>query len=407
MTRVAVVLKGYPRLSETFIAQEIRELEKRGLDQLIVSLRRPTDPHRHDIHDEIEAPVLYLPEYLKDDPKRVAEGRRWAEAQPTYGRARAAFERDLARDKTANRHRRWGQAVVLARELPDDVTHLHSHFLHTPASVTRYAALLRDLEWSFSAHAKDIWTTPEWELAEKIESAAWGATCTSFNCAYLNKLADRPDKVALVYHGLDLDRFPAPKLKASHRDGAAGGPVRILSVGRAVDKKGYDDLLRALAALPAGLHWHFTHIGGGALRDRLAALSDQLGIADRVTWRGAQPRSEVIGACLSSDIFVLASRITKSGDRDGMPNVLLEAQLLGVPCVSTAVSAIPELIEDGVNGLLVPQRDRKALAAAIERLIREPATRDAFARHGVEKVRSDFSTAPGIDILAKKFGIVA
>ena len=405
MTRVAVVLKGYPRLSETFIAQEIRELEKRGLSQMIVSLRHPTEAHRHDIHDEIEAPVLYLPEYLKDDPRRVSAARRWAEAQPTYEEARATFERDLARDKTANRHRRWGQACVLAHELPDDITRLHSHFLHTPASVTRYAAILRGLPWSFSAHAKDIWTSPEWELREKIASADWGATCTRFNSDFLSALADRPGKVDLVYHGLDLTRFPTREAKRSHRDGGDGGPVRILSVGRAVDKKGYDDLLRALARLPDGLNWHFTHIGGGALTEKLKALAERLGVSERITWRGAQPRGEVIAACLASDMFVLASRITKSGDRDGMPNVLLEAQLLGVPCVSTAVSAIPELIEDGVNGLLVPQRDVKALAAAIERLIGDPALRDAFSERGTQLVRTSFSTDPGIDHLARRFGI--
>ena len=403
MSRVAVVLKGYPRLSETFIAQEIRELEKRGLEQMIISLRHPTDPHCHDIHDEIEAPVLYLPEYMKDDPKRVAAGTKWAAAQPSFAAARGAFEDDLKRDKTANRYRRWGQACVLARELPDDIKHLHSHFLHTPASVTRYAAMLRDISWSFSAHAKDIWTSPGWELAEKIDHAAWGVTCTKVNCDHLDGLAKQPGKVELVYHGLDLSRFPADTAPESDRDGTGGAPVRILSVGRAVEKKGYDDLLRALARLPDDLDWRFTHIGGGALRDRLGALAERLGIAARIDWRGAQPRSGVIAACLDSDLFVLASRVTKSGDRDGMPNVLLEAQLLGVACISTSVSAIPELIVHGGNGLLVPPRDVNALAGAIDSLARDPKRRAALARSGVQRVRSKFSTTPGIDRLVEKF----
>ncbi len=404
MSRVAVVLKGYPRLSETFIAQEIRELEKRGLRQMIVSLRRPTDPYCHDIHREIEAPVLYLPEYLKDDPARVTAGRLWAAEQPTVRRARSAFERDLERDNTANRHRRWGQACVLARELPEDICHLHSHFLHTPASVTRYAAMLRGINWSFSAHAKDIWTSPDWELSEKIADASWGVTCTKFNYVHLNGLADRAGKVKLVYHGLDPARFSEQAVDRDFRDGGSGGPVRILSVGRAVEKKGYDDLLRALARLPADIDWHFTHIGDGALRDRLARLADRYGIAERITWRGAQPHSEVIAACRASDLFVLASRITKTGDRDGLPNVLLEAQLMGVACVSTAVSAIPELIEHGRNGLLVAQRDVAALCEAIERMAREPETREMYSRLGIERVRRDFSTEPGIDRLVSLFG---
>ena len=199
MTRIAVVVKGYPRLSETFIAQEILGLERRGLDVLIVSLRRPTDGAVHPVHREIRAEVLYLPEYLKDDPPRVAAGRRAAVCLPGYEDALAAYERDLARDRSASRRRRFGQACVLAAELPADIDSLYVHFLHTPASVTRYAAMMRGLPWSFSAHAKDIWTSPDWELAEKIADADWGTTCTAVNAAKLRSLSDRPEKVALVF----------------------------------------------------------------------------------------------------------------------------------------------------------------------------------------------------------------
>src|SRR5215207_1953166 len=207
--RVAVIVKGYPRLSETFIAQEILGLQERGVPQLIVSLRHPTDPDVHDLHRAIEADVLYLPEYLKDDPERVRRGRLWAEEQPGFLEAWCAFEADFARDRSVNRRRRFGQACVLARELPDDVDWLHAHFLHTPASVTRYAALIRGMRWSFSAHAKDIWTTPEWELGEKLADAAWGVTCTAANLDRLRTLSSAPKKLHLVYHGLDFSRFPA------------------------------------------------------------------------------------------------------------------------------------------------------------------------------------------------------
>jgi glycosyltransferase involved in cell wall biosynthesis len=399
-SQIAVFVKGYPRLSETFIAQEILGLQQRGLDQLIVSLRRPTDPAHHDLHDEIKAPVVYLPEYLKDDPKRVAAGRRWAQAQPTYHRARAAFDKDLARERSANRWRRWGQACVIARELPASVGHIHVHFLHTPASVVRYAALMRGLTWSFSAHAKDIWTSPDWELAEKIDDCAWGVTCTAFNTAHLKSLARQPDKVTLVYHGLDLDRFPGPKQHPTTAERGEQRPIALLSVGRAVEKKGYDDLICALARLPRPLNWTFSHIGGGELLPQLAALAQSVGIADRVMWLGAQSRDRVIRAYEDADIFVLASRITGSGDRDGLPNVLMEAQAVGVACIATNVSAIPELIDNGRTGLLVTPRDISALAAAIEQLIRDPRQRQVLAAAGAQTVRSRFSCQPGIDAVA-------
>src|SRR5438045_5447389 len=171
--RVAVVLKGWPRLSETFIAQEIAGLEARGLALEIWSLRRPTDKVRHPVHDRVAGRVAYLPEYLKDDPRRVLAGWLRARGLPGYGAARARFLADLRRDRTANRLRRWGQALVLAAELPASVERLYAHFLHTPASVTRYAAAMRGLPWSVPAHAKDIWPSKPWELAAKLADCAW------------------------------------------------------------------------------------------------------------------------------------------------------------------------------------------------------------------------------------------
>ena len=402
MTRVAILVKGYPRLSETFIAQEILGLERLGLDLMIVSLRHPTEAATHDLHREIAAPVLYLPEYLKDDPDRVAAGRAAAARLPGFARAEAAFRADLARDPSPSRRRRWGQAAVLARELPASIERLHVHYLHTPASVARYAAAMRGLPWSFSAHAKDVWTTPEWELRDKLRDADWGATCTAVNAGHLRRLVDDPAKIDLVYHGLDFARFPPPPQRSA---GGRGGPLTILSVCRAVEKKGLDDVLRALARLPAGLDWRFEHIGGGALVARLEALAARLGIAGRVAFLGALPRTGVIAACARADVFVLASRIARNGDRDGLPNVLMEAQAMGLAVVSTTVSAVPEVIDDGRTGVLVPPRDPAALAAALAALAGDPARRLRLGAAASAAVRERFSPEPGLARLAARFGL--
>ncbi|WP_029059789.1 glycosyltransferase family 4 protein [Stappia stellulata] len=403
MSRLAVVVKGYPRLSETFIAQEILGLQTRGIDQLIVALRKPYDPFIHEVHRQITADVLYLPEYLKDDPARVARARRWAEAQPAYAAARALFEADFAREPNAGRQRRWGQACVLAHELPADVTWIHTHYLHTPCTVARYAAHLSGRQWSFSAHAKDIWTSADWDLKVKLDDAAWGVTCTKVNVDHLNALAGTTDKVRLVYHGLDFSPFPKPGTAPGTADGAADRPVRLLSVGRAVEKKGYDDLLHALARLPDRLHWHFDHVGGGEKADDLKALGERLGLGERITWHGARPREDVIAAAKRADLFVLTSKIAKSGDRDGLPNVLMEAQAMGLCCLASDVSAIPELIGNGETGVLVPPGDRAAIAEALERLIRSPETRDRLGRAAAQDVRDRFSADPGLDFLADRF----
>jgi glycosyltransferase involved in cell wall biosynthesis len=400
--RVVFVLKGYPRLSETFIAQEIRGLERRGLDIAIVALRRPTDARRHPVHAEIRAPVSYLPEYLHQEPARVWRGWRRARRLAGYAAAHAAWRRDLARDLSRNRVRRFGQACVLAAELPPGARRLHAHFLHTPASVARYAALLLGLPWSASAHAKDIWTTPDWDLAEKLAEADWTVTCTAAGKARLDALAPPGRSVALVYHGLDLARF-APPPRAEPASGAA---LTLLSVGRAVPKKGYDVLLHALARLPAA-PWRFVHVGGGGERPRLEKLTRALGLADRVEWRGAADQTGVLAAYRAADLFVLASRVADDGDRDGMPNVLMEAMSQGVPCVSTAVSAIPELIADGETGLLVPPDSPEALAAALERAMADADLRRRLGAAGMARVRARFSAEAGLDDLARRFGLGA
>jgi len=404
---IAFILKGYPRLSESFIAQEIRALETAGLELRIVSLRRPTDGALHPVHREIRAPILYLPEYLHEAPLRVLRGWRFARRLKGYAAARATWLRDLKRDPTASRIRRFGQAMVLARELPEDVGHLHAHFLHTPASVARYAALLRGLPWTISAHAKDIWTIPEWEKREKLADCCWLVTCTATGHAHLAALAP-PGRVALAYHGLDFTRFPPAGNGAADalaRDGEdRTRPVRILSVGRAVAKKGYGDLIAALTLLPPELNWRFVHIGGGALRDTLRRQAAQCRIADRIEWRGARPQGEVLAAYRDADIFVLASRVSADGDRDGLPNVLMEAQSQGVVCLATATPGIRELIADEVSGVLVPPDAPAALAAALARLIREPDRRAVLAAAGERRVRQDFAMAPGIARLTALFG---
>ncbi len=403
--RVAFVLKGYPRLSETFIAQEIRALEERGLDIVIVSLRRPTDPHTHPIHDEIRAPVLWLPEYLWREPLRVWRAFRAVRRRPAYRAARRAWLRVLARAPTANWVRRFGQALVLAQELPSDVVHLHAHFLHTPASVTRFTSLITGLPWSCSAHAKDIWTSPAWEKAEKLGECRWLVTCTAVNLDHLATLAP-PGRVELAYHGIDLARFPPAVGARPPRDGGdADDPLVILSVGRAVAKKGYDDLIAALAELPRSLHWRLVHIGGGPLLDALKRQARAAGVGDRIDWLGAQPQDVVLDHYRRADLFVLASRIADDGDRDGLPNVLMEALSQRLAVLSTFVSAVPELIDDGVTGCLVPPGDRAALSAALAALIADPSRRARLASAGDERVRAQFDMTQGIDRLAVKFGL--
>ena len=396
--RIVFLLKGYPRLSETFIAQEILALEQRGIPIEIWSLRHPTDKYRHPVHDEIKARVTYLPEYLYQEPLRVFRAVARCVARPGFGRALRQWVKDLIRDPTPNRGRRFGQACVLLAEMPGDVVRLHAHFLHTPASVAYYAHLISGTPWSCSAHAKDIWTSPDWDKREKLSRLDWLVTCTASGHTHLQTLTPAPQKVALVYHGLDFTRFPEPPQRVP----VVGAPVEILSVGRLVEKKGYPILLEALAALKDKT-WRLTHIGGGPLDAALKAQAASLGIADRTSWLGALPQERVLAAYRAADLFVLAAQIAADGDRDGLPNVLMEAQSQRLCCIATDISGIPELIRDGETGLLVPPENAQALALAIAALIDDPARRQALAEAGFKRLRGHFAMEAGINDLARRF----
>lgn len=395
---LAFILKGYPRLSETFIAQEIKALEDRGLSLHLYALREPTDTLTHPIHTEIKAPVTYLPEYTHAHPLRFLKAWMKVRTLKGYPLALQKLRQDLRNDFTRSRLRRFAQACVLAAELPPSISHLHAHFLHTPASVTRYAATLLGLPWSASAHAKDIWTQCPQELRLKLTESSWVTTCSAHAHTYLQSLAVDPFKIHLIYHGLDLSRFPIPT-----KTKAPASPFRILSVGRLVEKKGYAILLQALHALPTHLDWHFTHIGGGPLKETLYTLASALGLTNRITWLGPQSQTTVLEAYRNADIFVLPSLQTVEGDQDGLPNVLLEAQSQGLMCLSTTLSAIPELIDHGVTGLLVPPKDANALAASLNWAAQHPAERTSMGQKGQDKVRTQFTMETGITNLYNLF----
>ena len=393
--KLVVVVKGYPRVSETFVAQEIAALERQGLPLTIVSLRRPYDRITHPVHRAVRATVRYLPEYLWHAPLRVLSGhlRAFRRDPVRYRQGLRLWLCDLRRDPTPNRVRRFGQAGVLAAELPSGARHLHAHFLHTPASVARYAAAMTGVSYSLSGHAKDIWTSPAWELTEKLEGARFCVTCTAANRDYLARLAPAA-AVHLVYHGLDRYLFSLPSDFGSGRDGSdSTDPVRLLSVGRFQPKKGFDVLLRSLALLRR--HAVLTLVGYGPDERKLRGLADELRLTDRLRWVGQVDQLAVRDLYRESDLFVLASRITKNGDRDGLPNVVVEALSQGLPVIGSRVSALPEIIEDSVNGRLVPPEDPAALAAALGALVEDPAARRRLGAAGIRRVAEGWDVEAG------------
>jgi glycosyltransferase involved in cell wall biosynthesis len=291
---LAVVVKGFPRLSETFIARELAALEARGVDFTLHALRHP-GPDAKLVDNRVRATPRCLPEYLHDEPLRVMRAFAVAQHLPGFAAAWRAFRRDWPRDRGRARLRRLGQACVLATELPPSVRHLHAHFAHSPTSVVRYAAKLRGLTYSVSAHAKDIWTAPDWDLAEKIADASFVAVCNKVGHARLASLGDAT-KIQLIHHGLPRADLSATARSQSRDGNDSQAPVRLLCVARAVEKKGLAFLLDALAQMPSGIAFALEHIGGGPLLEPLKEQAQRLGIADRIIWQGSKSHVDVLAA---------------------------------------------------------------------------------------------------------------
>lgn len=399
---LGMILKGYPRISETFISNEILLLEQQGIPVRIFSMRYPRESFTHASVQRIRARVDYLPTELLPDFSRlfmptallaVREPSRFLAALALAGR-RFRRNRSLA---TIKHLLQAGYLVQrLLRHAPE-VVHLHAHFAHSPTSVALFASLMSGLPFSFTAHAKDIYTANQEQLREKIRLASLVVTCTEYNRQYLQRVAGNgATPVHCVYHGIDLGLFSGPGQRPAPRP-----PYRILTVARLTAKKGIPTILAALARLrDRGIDFRYTLIGDGDDRDRVMDRIFALGLQERCRWPGVLPHEQVIGAFARADLFALGCTVAGNGDRDGIPNVLVESLAMGLPAVATRVSALPEIVHDNATGLLVPPDDPAAMADAMNRLLTDERLRHRAMHQGRELVAARFDNRNLIKRLA-------
>ena len=414
---VGFVLKGYPRRSELFIAGEIWRLEQLDVPLRLYVLKGPDETEHHEVVDRIRAVPRYLPDttslsgttlgsWLGENLGAFRPALRAVARRHPVGLARAL---SAAAAQSLRARHGWRpktlyvkellQAVALAAELDrdGDVASLHAHFAHGTTTVTWLAATICGVPFSFTGHAKDIYReslNPAGLLGRKLQAAEFVATCTRANVEHLRRVAPEA-RVHLVYHGLNPDF--AALLEAEQHTGPAHGPgrpapARLVSVGRQVPKKGFDVLLRALALLrDRGVDVEAVIVGEtGDATPQVRRLVADLGLDDLVELRGPCGQPELLALYRSATVLALACRVADDGDRDGIPNVLVEAMAAGLPVVSTAVSGIPELVRHEESGLLVPPEDPDALAGAIARLLGDDDLRTRLARQGREDVTHGF-----------------
>jgi glycosyltransferase involved in cell wall biosynthesis len=368
---VGYLTKRFPRLSETFILDEILGLERAGVPLRLFAVANSREAISQPDIARVASPVTYLRgRRWFGIPRGVvttiaAHGRLAARDPHRYSRAFALARRERARSGTIRPFLDAGRLAIHLRRV--GATHLHAAFAHGPASTARYIHHLTGLPFSFAAHAKDLYLSDPVSLAEKVADAEFVLTCSSAASAGLAERAGSSSKIILAYHGVDTTRFRPATVTGRPRSGP--GVLRILAVGRLVPKKGYPVLLGALRILlDCGRDVSCRIIGGGTDRDELARLIDTLGLGGRVELAGARTHQEIAAAYRDADVFVQSSVVLPDGDRDGIPNALLEAMASGLPVVASAVSGIPEAVEDGVSGLLVRAGDPDGLAQALARI---------------------------------------
>ena len=398
--RIGYVVSVWPRLSETFILNEVLAVEGGGVPLRIFSVKNPVSGPVHARAGDVRAGVTCLGG-VSGWRQALGPGLRLARRHP---------RRLLQTLLQAISYRRWDggrrlcQAVCLADLLSrEPLTRLHAHFAHAPALVAMLTHGLTGIPYSFTAHAKDIYVkTPPELLRAEIKHAQAVVTCTEYNRRYLvDEISPASRcKVHRIYHGVDLAQFRfRPTLRP------AGQPPVILSVARLVEKKGLRDLIAAADVLRRrGRCFQVEIIGDGPLLTALQAQRLELGLHDQVRLLGAQPQEMVCLAYQRASIFALPCVIAADGDRDGIPNVLLEAMASGVPVVSTPVSGIPELIESEREGLLAEPHNPASLAEALDRLLTQPELGERLARAARARVEASFSVEAGARKLLELFG---
>lgn len=411
---IGYVLKAFGRTSETFITNEIHLLESLGAKLTVFSIKKLESQRLHGVVSRIKSPVIFLPEA---EPVNEMSFLKWlCLALPRFALVHLKLFSlrplnylmtllEALRFCFRYRSRRFVPKKVFIKEFlqagyialeamkTGAIRHLHAHFCHGATTVTMFASRLSGLPFSFTAHAKDIYLgelNPGDLLPLKLSRAKFVVTCTGANHRHLEKLCPPHTPLHTIYHGLDTSLFEPSKNASS---GEQPVPL-ILSVGRIVEKKGFDYLLRACHRLRRqGREFKCLIVGGADKHsETIERLIGELRLEDVVTLQSSVTQEELKRIYERATVFALPCLVADNGDRDGIPNVLVEAMAMKLPVVSTNISGIPELVQSGVNGLLVPAKDEARLAEAIASLLDDPGLRRRLGEAARARVIHSFDS---------------
>ncbi len=400
--KIAYLAPEIPALSATFVYNEILELEKKGFEIVPLSVHVPASVatgaaaarlaettyyiynksvrvlFQANITMMLNFPFRYLSTLFMAMSDAVRMGL-------TTHIGLGLIYRFLVASHVAN--------ILLRKKC----RHLHVHFAHIPADIAMYASKIPGTSFSFTSHANDLFERG-WLLKEKVERAVFSVTISGHNRRFLADLGASPQKIHVVHCGIDAGAFDSRGEKPIENIPEIG------TLGRMVEKKGFDVLIHACEILKkGGEQFHLTIAGDGPLREDLENLVDALGLAKEVSFPGPIPHHQVPGWLRSLDLFALPCRKDRYGDMDGIPVVLMEAMLTGVPVISTRLSGIPELVVDGETGCLADPDDPEELAESIAQLLTDRPLRTRLCRKATQKVQSEFDLSKNVEKLSELF----
>lgn len=411
--QIGYLLRSYPRLSQTFVLNEILALEQIGVSIQIFAL---TNPHEKVVQmqvDQVQANVQYMDSiqprgFLNVLRESVEVARLYLKG---YLRSLLYVAVNPGIDQGYTASSRWScflqavHLVSLLRKEPNPgkrINHLHAHFAHDPTLIAYLVHFITGMPFSFTAHARDLYQVHEKVLIDRIRQATAVITCCRANLEYLNQIAQsQGSKFSLIYHGVNLKDFqPVSEPKPS----SASTDPMILSVGRLVEKKGFYDLFEALFLVKKrGERFQCAIYGDGPLRAQLTEWIEKHDMTDEIVLHGDRTQQELISAYQNAALFILTPVETADGDRDGIPNVLVEAMAVGLPVITTAVAGIPELVENDCDGLLYQPHDVEGISSGILELLRNREKRRQFGNMASKKVKEQFDVAQAAQRLKTLF----
>jgi len=389
---LAYLFERFPSFTQTFCYREIVELRRQGAFPAVFSIRRPVGEPAQDWDPEVVREVNYLP----PDEELVRE----VDAARRKGSLPAKVVSEIAAWGRKTDFLRLYQAAFLGPKLQArGVRHVHAHFAGMAARTAWWIERFFGIGFSFTAHANDFFAPKPFEvsLGKLVEAARAVVTVSDFGVGFLReKFPAAAGKMHRVYNGIDLACFRPPDFFVA--------PPGIISIGRLIEKKGFADLIEACRLLRTrGIDFRCAIIGEGPLQSALVEQINRANLSNAVLLAGPLPQSEVIDQLASATVFALPCVAEKDGGMDNLPTVVMEAMAAALPVVSTPLGGVPEMVDDGVTGLLVPADEPAALAEGCARLLADRSLATSLGRAGRRRAQDLFSIERSVDSLRAIF----